>query len=261
MSKRNRNKPPPPPPPAPAVGPYERFLGWLPPDWRAVMTHPRPFLVVTGGMAVLIFLGLEWWHQERFDDLDATIGTKNATIEGLAQTKGELEKEIVRLRVAAGIDRPDSRTALSVLTNAQLRDKTNTLVSQIRDMEGRARARTEEFERNNPISLAKTDAEKKSRHDHLHRIINEEAQKIDRAIGTESIVLVNELHRRIPEAQREHILGAGLDLRLDNPHNEGQTARLLFLGSSGGPMSLFAMSQLLILANELDALSKLLPPD
>ncbi|MEX2149028.1 MAG: hypothetical protein WD793_02350 [Steroidobacteraceae bacterium] len=231
---------------------WQRFKNGLNSDWQAIVSGPRSHIYV--GAAVIAVM--VWWNGDRSENFEAALSAKNSSLEAKDETIGRLERDIARLQVAAGISELDSRTAFSVLTNEELARKTASLVAIIRKMHDSATKRLERIGNDLKGNSKMTEGE---RFIALTKVEKEEALKLSHAVGGDSISIVEELRRRIPLAQREHILSAGLQLKLDDPENDGQTARFLFVTANA--MGGYVMSQMPILADELEALYKLLPPD
>ncbi len=237
-------------------GKWARFKAAWSHDWQATLNAPRPFLVCSAAAVAILYAIFQFLYSARIANLEAAITGKDSTIEGLNASLAASGKEIERLKIVAGIKPGDARTALSVLTNSELASTTINIVEILRKEYARSQRNLSKFETENPEPRDSASKEASARFERLIALRSEQAERISQSVGSSALNLLNELHRRIPEERREHIIRAGISLRSADPAGDESDVRILFLPSAG-----MFLSAIPVFADELEALAKLLPPD
>lgn len=213
------------------------FLDWcldhvLLKNGSLIRENPIPF--ATFGLLVCVgtIVACRYYYSDTVELLERRLVTANE----IAQ----------RYRMSAGIDRPDSRTRLSILTNIELREKGRNLVKRIREIRSI-------YERNtHGIDSESIDPKKP---DDMKRWLKEikSGDRLMQEVRVDASLIIEEMRDRLSPEIRERVMKSLPHIQTDySPDSD-----VLFWKTqlAGGILIGFAD----VIADEIEELTKLLP--
>jgi hypothetical protein len=214
----------------------EKLVMFVGNEWRVLSKAPFSFVMLASLALGLGFGGGKLYYASQIGSVHEQLTEKNS--------------ELGRYRVALGID-PASRGALVELNNEELGLRAQVIVGKLRDL-------SLEFDKSSKAVKEQRDAGKisdKELFDNENAIMKEVSEDFDRNLASDADNMRNELRKRLSPEAISHIIRVPALLAGDGTNTTSIPFTALFKGSG------FAAVYIGGLADEIEEMAKLLPPD
>jgi hypothetical protein len=211
----------------------DRFIGFVEKEWGVLKTAPFTFV-----MLAVLCLGLGYGGGMLY--YSSQIGSLR---EQLSAKDGQLG----RYRVALGID-PASKGALVELNNQELALKAASIVSKIREVGSREAARLQGIQKEvDSGKLNKDEASKQQ-----FAVSDDVSKEFDRTIASEAYNVLDALYKRLDPVAIAHVIRVPGFI-----DSSGTRISITEIMRASGMDTLYFPT----LADEIEQMAKLLPPD
>jgi hypothetical protein len=210
----------------------ERLLAFVEKEWGVLRTAPFAFVTLAVLCLGLGYGGGMLYYSSQVGSLHEQMSTKDG--------------QLSRYRVALGID-PASKGALVELSNQELALRAQSIVVQLRQLTSELNQKSTEIESRTKRGedKSKADAEKMA-------AVKQVSGEFDRNLASEAYNLENELQKRLDPKALSHVVRVPA---FSDSDGSRVTVSDLMRGSG------FDVLMLDGLANEIEQMAKLLPPD
>jgi hypothetical protein len=201
-------------------------------EWEVLSKAPLTFILLLA-IGILSGVGIGEWRDS---------GQMASLREQVNQANGRIS----RYRVALGIDRP-SQSALVELNNQELALKAQSIVFQLRGLYRALNEKTEMLNKQVKDGKLKKDQVGEQ----WMQIMKETSEAFDENLASDALNIENELRKRMTPEAMSHVVRV--------PAFVAGDSRVTFLGLMRGSwMEIWMVNGL---ANEIEQMYKLLPPD
>ncbi len=213
----------------------ERFVAFITKEWANLMAARTSFVMLTVLCLGLGFSGGMLYYSGQVGSLHEQLNAKDGLLG--------------RYRVALGID-PASKGALVELSNQELALKTQSIVAKLREYTEMANSNNEAI--NKRVADGKIDKAEALKEE-MADMQNVDRQ-FDSNLAADTYNVENELRSRLDPSALAHVVRAPAFIFGSDPRSRVTFADMF----RGTPLE---VSMLGVLANEMEEMAKLLPPD